>query len=53
VETLDDVLAAARNIFKALDCEYVLIKMGERGMALVSKKGSTSPFKLLPLRCMT
>ena len=39
LETLDDVLAAARNIFKALDCEFVLIKMGERGMALVSKKG--------------
>jgi D-beta-D-heptose 7-phosphate kinase/D-beta-D-heptose 1-phosphate adenosyltransferase len=39
VETLDDVLDAAQNIFKALDCEYVLIKMGERGMALVSKKG--------------
>lgn len=39
VKTMGEVIAAARAIIKALDCQYVLIKMGERGMALVSSSG--------------
>ncbi len=39
VKTIDEVVAAARAIIKALDCQYVLVKMGERGMVLVNKTG--------------
>lgn len=35
-----DALSAARYILDRLDCECVLLKMGELGMRLVEKKGS-------------
>jgi D-beta-D-heptose 7-phosphate kinase/D-beta-D-heptose 1-phosphate adenosyltransferase len=39
LETTEDIRAAAHYILKTLECEYVLIKMGERGMTLVDNKG--------------
>lgn len=45
INSQKDVLMAAKYILKKLECEYVLLKMGEQGMVLVDKSARSVAIK--------